>query len=109
MAEPPERITKPLLDVLKTLRESDVPLHGWEIKKRTHRSGPTVYNNLDRIESAGWVTSRRMSDGVGPVLKKYVLNDQGRAAADELLHPSTKRKPGSLAAALRLHLPGRGP
>jgi DNA-binding PadR family transcriptional regulator len=50
-----ERVTEPTLDVLDVLlqahRDGRV-VHGWEIKKTTRRSGPTVYGVIDRLEDA---------------------------------------------------------
>ena len=61
----PVRITGPLLDVLEALidglREGR-ELHGWAIMKDVQRSGPTVYGVLDRLEAAGWITSRWEDD-----------------------------------------------
>jgi PadR family transcriptional regulator, regulatory protein PadR len=50
-----ERITEPTLDVLEALlaaHQQGRDIHGWEIKKATHRSGPTVYGVIDRLEDA---------------------------------------------------------
>lgn len=55
-----QRITQPTLDVLETLlraHESDQKVHGWAIMKEVKRSGPTVYNVLDRLEDAQMVSA----------------------------------------------------
>ena len=51
----PFRVTDPLLEILEVLLEADTSLHGWDIMKRTHRSGPTVYQVLERLRKARWV------------------------------------------------------
>ncbi|MFI6509180.1 PadR family transcriptional regulator [Streptosporangium sp. NPDC050855] len=54
-----KRVTQPTLDVLEVLlraHQEDTPIHGWAIMKEVKRSGPTVYNVLDRLEDAGWIT-----------------------------------------------------
>jgi PadR family transcriptional regulator, regulatory protein PadR len=52
------RVTGPLLDVLEVLLDASEELHGWAIMKATTRSGPTVYQVLERLTEAGWVTAR---------------------------------------------------
>ncbi len=83
----PERITEPLLDVLQVFWETDGPLHGHKIKKLTKRSGPTVYNNLDRMARAGWITGAWAANpGTGlPARHAYQLTPEGLAAAEEIL------------------------
>lgn len=52
------RVTQSLLDILEVLlRAADdkTGLHGWQIKKMTRRTGPTVYTVIDRLVDAGWV------------------------------------------------------
>lgn len=51
----PFRVTDPLLDVLEVLLAADDELHGWAIMKQTHRTGPTVYQVLERLRKARWV------------------------------------------------------
>lgn len=50
-----QRITQPTLDVLEELlraHDEGERIHGWAIMKQAKRSGPTVYNVLDRLEDA---------------------------------------------------------
>lgn len=57
MAAPP--VTGPVLDVLALLfhaLDRNEGLSGWQIMKGVHRSGPTVYAVLDRLEDARWIT-----------------------------------------------------
>jgi PadR family transcriptional regulator PadR len=51
----PFRVTDPLLDVLEVLVDADGELHGWAIMKQTQRTGPTVYQVLERLRKAKWV------------------------------------------------------
>jgi DNA-binding PadR family transcriptional regulator len=92
MGDVPKRVTLPLLEVLRELHESPTPLHGYEIKRRTKRSGPTVYNNLDRLDAAGWASSRWLHDLSGNPRRVYSLTDAGRAAAIELLSTPVGRR-----------------
>ncbi|MEV6154934.1 hypothetical protein AB0L53_31795 [Nonomuraea sp. NPDC052129] len=53
-----QRITQPTLDVLEVLlnaHDEGEKVHGWAIMKQVKRSGPTVYNVLDRLEDAHMV------------------------------------------------------
>jgi len=52
------RVTGPLLDVLEVLLDAPGELHGWAIMKATARSGPTVYQVLERLTEAGWVDAK---------------------------------------------------
>jgi PadR family transcriptional regulator, regulatory protein PadR len=84
----PERITQPLLDVLQALWEaSGTALHGHRIKKLTKRSGPTVYNNLDRLAGAGWIVGTwQANPGAGlPARQAYRFTPEGLVAAEEIL------------------------
>jgi PadR family transcriptional regulator, regulatory protein PadR len=83
----PERITQPLLDVLQALWEADGALHGHKIKKLTKRSGPTVYNNLDRLAEAGWITGTWQANPESglPARQAYRFTPEGLAAAEEIL------------------------
>jgi DNA-binding PadR family transcriptional regulator len=56
MSQPPiSRATVDVLALLLDAWQDGVELHGWEIMRRTRRSGPTVYTVLDRLEDAGWI------------------------------------------------------
>jgi hypothetical protein len=83
----PERITQPLLDVLQALWEADGALHGHKIKKLTKRSGPTVYNNLDRLVGAGWITGTWQANPESglPARQAYRFTPEGLVAAEEIL------------------------
>lgn len=48
-----------MVDVLSLLLqawEDRTEVHGWLIMKSVRRSGPAVYQVLDRLEDAGWIT-----------------------------------------------------
>ena len=87
MDSDPERITQPLLDILQAFWEADGPLYGHKIKKLTKRSGPTVYNNLDRMAQAGWIAGAWQANPEAglPSRHAYQLTPGGLAAAEELL------------------------
>ena len=56
---PPFRVTGPVLDLLEVLLDDPAQeLHGWALMKSTKRSGPTVYQGLERLTRAGWLSSR---------------------------------------------------
>jgi PadR family transcriptional regulator, regulatory protein PadR len=101
----PERITQPLLDVLQVLWEADGTVHGHMIKRLTKRSGPTVYNNLDRLAEAGWIIGTWQDNpGTGlPPRRAYRFTPEGRAAAGQVL-----AKAGRLAPAILLPASAEG-
>lgn len=86
-----ERVTEPTLDVLDVLLQAhrdDRDIHGWEIKKTTRRSGPTVYGVIDRLEDAGLVEGRwedQGPDSNGPRRRYYHLTGTGVETAVALL------------------------
>ena len=86
-----ERVTEPTLDVLEVLFEAHRghrEVHGWELKKAAHRSGPTVYGVIDRLEGAGLVKRRWQEQGPsdeGPRRRYYRLTEAGVATAARLL------------------------
>ena len=94
MAAPP--VTGPMLDVLALLLhawEHDEKVHGWLIMKGLHRSGPTVYGVLDRLEDAGWVTGEweiLEAEEQRPRRRFYRLTPTGVEAAREKV---TVRRP----------------
>ena len=87
----PARITEPLLDILDLLLQAACEgreLHGWALMKGSHRSGPTVYGVLDRLEDAGWVVGRseeRNPEPGRPPRRFYGLTTDGVARAEQLL------------------------
>ncbi|YCK37215.1 PadR family transcriptional regulator [Actinomadura sp. ATCC 39365] len=94
-----QRITQPTLDVLEVLlrahKEGD-KIHGWAIMKETKRSGPTVYNALDRLEDAGWITGEWEElepDANRPRRRFYRLTGEGAPAAYALL---AERRPDAV-------------
>ena len=117
----PFRVTDPLLDVLEVLLDTDEELHGWAIMKRTQRTGPTVYQVLERLRKAGWVecwwedpaTPAAPDSGVDesgeggelvrrenvPRRRYYRLSGEGAAKAPALLtERGRRRRAGGRAA-----------
>ncbi len=93
-----KRITQPTLDVLELLLEAHrdgTELHGWAIMKATGRTGPTVYNVLDRLEDAKLIVGEwedRNPDPSKPRRRFYRLTGEGVPAARRLL---AERRPAS--------------
>ena len=101
------RVTQPTLEVLEALVEADGELHGYEIIKRSRRSGPTVYKILERLTGAGWLDERwedqHPTEG-RPRRKFYRLNAAGALAARACLaqHRGRRRSVLPLLAPLEL-------
>jgi PadR family transcriptional regulator PadR len=91
----PFRVTDPLLEVLDVLVEADASLHGWAIMRETQRSGPTVYQVLERLRKAKWVEcwwedadaarDRSPERENVPRRRYYRLSAEGAAGAPVLL------------------------
>lgn len=85
-----ERVTEATLDVLEVLlraHRDGRDIHGWEIKKATRRSGPTVYGVIDRLEDAKLIEGRwehQDSSDKGPRRRYYRLTGAGVATASGL-------------------------
>jgi PadR family transcriptional regulator, regulatory protein PadR len=81
--EPLSRITAATVDVLEILVRQDDPCWGLLIIKQTGRPAGSVYPILDRLETAGWVTSSWEDDATrpGPRRRYYELTDDGATAA----------------------------
>lgn len=86
-----ERITEPTLDVFEALlraHREGRDVHGWEIKKTTRRSGPTVYGVIDRLEDARLIEGHwehQDSSDKGPRRRYYRLTGAGVATASRLI------------------------
>ena len=85
-----ERVTNATLDVLEVLllaHRDGRDIHGWEIKKATRRSGPTVYGVIDRLEDADLIEGHwehQGSSDTGPRRRYYRLTGVGVATAAKL-------------------------
>lgn len=83
----PQRITHTTLVVLSILLYQGTS-YGADVIRRTQRKSGTVYQLLWRLESYGWVTSRREAFNPQPTLpprRLYRLTPTGAAEALELL------------------------
>jgi PadR family transcriptional regulator, regulatory protein PadR len=86
-----ERVTEATLDVLEVLLQAHQDgrdIHGWEIKKETRRSGPTVYGVIDRLEDSRLIEGHwenQDSSDKGPRRRYYRLTGAGVAAASQLI------------------------
>jgi DNA-binding PadR family transcriptional regulator len=107
------RVTEPTLDVLDILLQAHLDgrkVHGWEIKKATGRSGPTVYGVIDRLEGAHLIEGRwetQAPESTGPRRRYYSLTSLGVTTAGRLL--SGRRGRGRLPKVLSSFLPASGP
>ena len=103
-----ERVTEATLDVLEVLLQAHQDgrdIHGWEIKKATRRTGPTVYGVIDRLEDARLIEGHwehQDSSDKGPRRRFYRLTGAGVAAASKLI---AERGQHSRA---KIHAPRRG-
>jgi|SRR5262249_41772642 len=84
----PERVTEPLLDIIEVFWRAIDGVYPYELAKKTKRGRPTIYNNLDRLSTLGWVT-KGWEDPEHvrgrPLRKIYRLSPQGKRLAEELL------------------------
>jgi PadR family transcriptional regulator PadR len=103
-----ERVTDATLDVLEVLLQAHRDgrdIHGWEIKKATRRSGPTVYGVIDRLEDASLIEGRwehQDSSDRGPRRRYYRLTGAGVTAASKLIAGRGQR------SRMKIPAPGRG-
>lgn len=103
-----ERITEPTLDVLEVLLQAHQDgrdIHGWEIKKATRRSGPTVYGVIDRLEDARLIAGHwehQDSSDKGPRRRYYRLTGAGVATASKLIAERRQRSGAKVQAPKRL-------
>lgn len=87
MTRPIRRITRPTLEVVRTLGEHG-PLHGFEIARRANRPAGTAYNVLERLLENGYARSwwEKANPVEGrPPRRFYELTDEGRLWAAEVL------------------------
>jgi PadR family transcriptional regulator PadR len=93
VVEPLPRLGRATVDVLAVLLESDEPRWGLELIKQTGRPSGTVYPLLDRLERAGWVTSRWDDDAgrPGPRRRMYRLTPDGAVAARDAVREAARR------------------
>jgi DNA-binding PadR family transcriptional regulator len=91
-----QRVTRQLAKVLEVLLDARVnndgqdeqKLHGYELRRLTGLSGPSVYRNLDRLEDMDLVTAwwePLAEDQTRPRRRYYILNDNGMATAHEAI------------------------
>jgi PadR family transcriptional regulator PadR len=81
--EPLSRITAATVAVLEVLSQTDDPCWGLLIIKSSGKPAGSVYPILERLESAGWVTSSWEDDAArsGPRRRYYELTPGGASAA----------------------------
>ena len=81
--EPLSRITEATVAVLEVLSQSEDPCWGLLIIRSSGKPAGSVYPILDRLETAGWVTSYWEDDAErsGPRRRYYELTQDGAGAA----------------------------
>jgi DNA-binding PadR family transcriptional regulator len=81
--QPLSRITAATIDVLSVLSSTSEPSWGLAVIKSSGRPAGSVYPILERLEQAGWVTSRweQDADRPGPRRRYYELTADGATAA----------------------------
>jgi PadR family transcriptional regulator PadR len=80
---PLSRLTPATIDVLRVLLDDGASVWGMLVIKRTGRPAGSVYPILERVETAGWVTSawEPETDRTGPRRRLYELTTEGQVAA----------------------------
>jgi PadR family transcriptional regulator PadR len=81
------RLTPATVDVLRVLAAVDGECWGLLVVKQSGRPPGSVYPILERLETAGWVTSvwEQDSDRSGPRRRFYNLTDDGALAASRAI------------------------
>lgn len=92
------RLTGATIDVLTVLATSSEPSWGLAIIKSSGRPAGSVYPILDRLESAGWLSSRWEDDSSrpGPRRRYYEFTKDGASAAHIAMEAFATRR-GSAA------------
>lgn len=77
------RITAATVAVLAALTDSSEPCWGLALIKASGRPAGSVYPILERLETAGWVSSQWEEDSSrpGPRRRYYQLTEEGGSAA----------------------------
>ena len=93
-----------MLEVLLEAHWHGREIQGWEIKKATRRSGPTVYGVIDRLEDAklieGYWEDQDSSDK-GPRRRYYRLTGAGVATASKLTAERRERSGAKISVVKR--------
>lgn len=71
-----------MLEVLEVLLGADQELHGWAIMKQTQRTGPTVYQVLERLRKARWVECWWEDPATSPASDTAAAEPGGHSEAD---------------------------
>lgn len=97
--EPLSRITAATVDVLRVLDAAADPVWGLLVIKQSGRPAGSVYPILERLESAGWVTSNWEDDDArsGPRRRYYELTEAGGAAAKGAIAKLGAKRPSPIA------------
>jgi PadR family transcriptional regulator PadR len=98
------RVTGATIAVLAALIEHGEPCWGLAVIKASGRPAGSVYPILERLETAGWITSNWEADTArsGPRRRYYELTDEGALAARTAIASFRPRE----ATATRVATPG---
>lgn len=100
-----------MLAVFLRAHAEDRKVHGWDIKRATGRSGPTVYGVIDRLQDAGWIEGeweQQAPDNSRPRRRMYKLQGSAVPVARALM---AERRPVTVPlrrTRLRAAVPGPG-
>ncbi len=99
--EPLSRITPATIDVLTVLDAAADPVWGLLVIKQSGRPAGSVYPILERLESAGWVTSNWEDDDArsGPRRRYYELTEEGSATAKSAIGEFAAKRRAATSAA----------
>jgi DNA-binding PadR family transcriptional regulator len=105
--------TVTVLELLLEAFEQKRELDGWQLMRALHRSGPSIYAVLDRLESAGWIEGefepqRQKAGKPQPRRRFYRLTGIGVEAARAQSAKAAARRP-VLRPRLGLYLLPGGP
>ena len=91
--QPLQRVTAPTVDVLSILLESQGPVFGLEIMKRSGRPSGTIYPILERLERQGWIASE-WEEHTDTQLRRrrvYTFTAEGAVAARDVVAAAAPR------------------
>ena len=101
------QVTKAVARVLRAFLEDTArPRYGFELMRLTGLPSGTLYPNLARLESAGWLASMREdidpAVAARPARRMYLINaDAARAARAELAELSDQLRPPPVPSSLQ--------
>ncbi|MFB0834268.1 PadR family transcriptional regulator [Arthrobacter halodurans] len=88
------RVTPATARVLEVLLDAKAPIWGLLVVKGTGKKAGTVYPILDKLESAGWVTSQweESTERKGPRRRYYRIEPSAHAVALDYVRTQQRRE-----------------